>query len=279
MRIVEAPSPRPGDPVTSFAKRLARVSSRTIGRGAKQTLLVTHRGDPVPLQRLMRIRRALRGENVLAPTYRQARRSARDLKDPELTQLLSGEELGTWALGPKTIDLIGREIKKRQPQLILELGSGISTVCLAHFMSEVHGRGDRVRVVSIEQSQEMTDRTIERLEAAALDRIARVVTKELTEQTIEHQGTTCYDLSDLGGILPGLAEMVLIDGPAGPAGVRFGTLPLVAPHCVMGARFFLDDALRDGELDIARSWSNLRGVEIEGIVPLETGLLIGSIRT
>ena len=70
----------------------------------------------------------------------------------------------------------------------------------------------------------------------------------------------------------------MIDGPAGPAGVRFGTLPLVQGYVRDGARFVLDDALRDGELAIARDWATLPYANVAGIRLIEKGLLVGTVR-
>ena len=259
-----------------IATRGARALSRVSGRLIKGRLGRSE--GPVPLATFLRIRRKLIGTNPLAPTFAEARASAASLQDPALADLLRGEELGTWALGPRTIDLLGAEILRQKPQLVLELGSGISTVSLAHMMSRLHGSSGGPYVVSIEQSSEMAGKTGRLLERAGLERFAEVHVRELADQTIGDRDTACYDLSDLGELLPGPADFVLVDGPSGPPGVRYGTLPLTLPHCADGARFYLDDALRDDELDIGAAWAGLPGIEIEGIYPFETGLLAGTIR-
>lgn len=70
---------------------------------------------------------------------------------------------------------------------------------------------------------------------------------------------------------------MLVDGPAAEAGARFGTLPLAHPSVSHRAQFVLDDALRDGELTVARRWRSLPYVEVEGIRIVEKGLLTGAI--
>ena len=88
----------------------------------------------------------------------------------------------------------------------------------------------------------------------------------------------CIDLEQVKRHLDGRAlDWVLIDGPAGPEGCRDTTLPGVISLCRDGARWFLDDALRDGELKILRDWSRLRGVYLEGIYPIGKGLATGRI--
>ena len=49
-------------------------------------------------------------------------------------------------------------------------------------------------------------------------------------------------------------EMVLIDGPFGPYGARFSTLPLFHRYLADNAEIWMDDALRDSELSIAKWW-------------------------
>lgn len=259
------------------AKGLRR-AARTVARVVKWVLWNSKRDRPVSLRTIQRLRSVLRVPDAMAPTFRQARASSDQLADPRLANLLGDEELGTWSLGPRTIDLLGRQIERLRPRLILELGSGISTVCLAFFMSALHA-DDEPRVISIEQSEEMSNRTRERLAQARLGNIARVVTRPLAEQTALGRASTCYDLRSLDGIVPRPVDLVLIDGPSGEPGVRFATLPLVARHMADGATFLLDDALRDAELEIAATWSSVPGFKVNGIIPIETGILTGTVRS
>ena len=78
----------------------------------------------------------------------------------------------------------------------------------------------------------------------------------------------------VGAIRP---TFVVIDGPATETD-RFGTLPLIRPYVKANALFYLDDALRDGELDVARRWARLPYVEVNGIYLTEKGLLQGNVR-
>jgi hypothetical protein len=43
------------------------------------------------------------------------------------------------------------------------------------------------------------------------------------------------------------------------------------------ARFLLDDALRDDELAVARAWSSLPGIELDGVHVVGEGLLAGHV--
>ena len=74
------------------------------------------------------------------------------------------------------------------------------------------------------------------------------------------------------------ADWLFIDGPAGPEHCRVWTLRLLAKFCRPGARWFIDDAMRDGELGILREWSRLPGIVVEGIYPTGKGLGTGSLK-
>ena len=187
--------------------------------------------------------------------------------------------MGTWSMSPTVLNVLESEIRTYKPNLIVEFGSGLSTLCLAHYMRELHGGGDQTYVCSIEQDEAFVEHTLKRLKALQLDRCVRVFHAPLTVQQIEDIRTTCYALprefERAVAALP--ADFVVIDGPAAGAGARFGTLPLLRPHLVSRARFYLDDALRDGELDIAERWARLPYVAVNGILLTEKGLLVGEI--
>jgi hypothetical protein len=226
--------------------------------------------------RLIRAIRAVSGAPI-APKGRAA--SARRLTDEPLRAMLEGVELGTWALGPRSIDELVATVRRERPEAVMEFGSGSSTVALAWAIRDVWGPSKPPRLLSVEQDAGQAARTRFLLERAGLGNEAAVVHAPLIDQVIENQATTCYALPPgardaLGGRSVGL---VMIDGPAGPPGVRFGTLPLARPFVGAAATFLVDDAPRDGELDCARRWSALPWVRIEGMKLVEKGLLVGAV--
>jgi hypothetical protein len=75
----------------------------------------------------------------------------------------------------------------------------------------------------------------------------------------------------------GRVDWLLIDGPSGPGGCRESTLPFLARFCRPGARWFLDDAFRDRELQALQEWSHRPGILVEGIYPVGKGLGTGIV--
>jgi len=233
----------------------------------------------VPLGIVRAVRRVGSGTNPLTPPAHG--RSAKRLRTRPLATLLKGTELGRWSPGPRSIDELVEMVRELRPETVLELGSGTTTIVLAWAVRDALGPGARPRIVSVEQDPEHAAATTERLVAAGLDQGVTVITARLVDQEVEGRRTSCYALpGDLAEALEGrLADLVFIDGPAGPPGIRFGTLPLVQPFVRVGATFVLDDALRDGELEVARQWAALPYASVLGVRLIEHGLLIGRVGT
>jgi predicted O-methyltransferase YrrM len=204
------------------------------------------------------------------------------LKDKNLASMLKGVQLGYWALDAEWIEVLVEEIRTRRPQAVLEFGSGVSTIILSHVMQSMHGRSDkRPLVFSVEQSPEVMTETRENLKRHGLLDGVRLLCAPLVSQVIRDLRADCYRLrgdelrSFFGDIKP---DFVLIDGPSGGYGCRFGTIPLVRAHLEKEAVVLMDDALRDSELAIADWWERLGYLDAAGIKWIGKGMLMGVLR-
>jgi hypothetical protein len=242
-------------------------------------LRVVDRNKPVPLSTVMLLRRLSAGTDPLVP---------KDLSDdtrggvrhPALRELLEDEKLGAWSLCVRSVNFLEQQIQEYHPRTVLEFGSGISTLCLTRFMRDLHGDAERILVCSVEQNRAVVDSTSRRLKQLKLDRYVKLVNAPLVWKHIVDRELSCYEIpdDDMAEIARLRPELVVVDGPAAESGARFGTLPLVREAIASDARVYLDDAFRDGELRIAKSWLNLFGMEIEGVLPTKKGLLVGRLR-
>jgi hypothetical protein len=232
----------------------------------------------VPLRLVLAIRAVGTGRDPLVPASR--RTDARTLRSASLREILDGEELGYWGLGPRSIEELVRTVGTVRPTAVIECGSGISTIVLAWALRQLWGEGDTPRVLSIEQDAGHADWTRSRLGRAGLAGEVVVVVAPLAEVDVDGSPATCYGIPDhlIEAIGGRPADLLLVDGPAGGPGIRFGTLPLVRSYLADGAWFMLDDALRDGELGVGRRWSALPYVHVEGLRLIEKGLLVGRVR-
>ena len=240
-------------------------------------LRVADPGKPVSLSTIFLLRRLSAGTDSLSP--RNIGGSSRGLRHPILSQVLEHDEFGVWSLCTQTLNFIEREIQSRRPSVILEFGSGISTLCLATFMHDLFGDSERIYVCSVEQNPSVLESTSSRLSKLKLDRYVRLVNAPLVPQRILGRDLRCYAVSekDMEEIRRLRPDFVIVDGPAAEAGARFGPLPIVREAISPDAHVFLDDALRDGELGTARDWVQLLGLKADGILPTRKGLLIGHL--
>ncbi len=226
--------------------------------------LGSHIEDPDPLTRLVQ---------SIGPKPKAFRRS-------ELQQLMVSVPVGGWALCAETLEYLIEQIEKSRPSAIVEFGSGTSSLALAWVMNRMYGGSSNPRVFSIDQSQAYIDQTRAVLARHGLMGQVRFLQAELVLQTVASRAARCYELplgvleEFFGGVRP---EVVLVDGPAGENGIRFGTVPLVRDFVAQNAMVFLDDGLRDSELHTAELWNLLGYVRWEGIRWEGKGLLTGRI--
>jgi predicted O-methyltransferase YrrM len=236
---------------------------------------LTPPGRPAPLRVFTGARRLIPVADALAPRSGSTARSTAQLHDRWLAEHL-GETIGIWSLHVATVNFLSRRMLVARPRAILEFGSGVSTLCFAHWARELHG-ADRCSVVAIEQEATFAERTTGLLRQFGLEGVATVVHAPLGNVTVLGRPFVCYllDVERIVRLLAGPAELVLVDGPsAGSGGSRFATLPIARAALAEGATVFLDDALRDGELAVAQQWERLLPwLRVRGIHPFGKGLL------
>ena len=237
----------------------------------REAHILASRGQTVSLEDALR-----QTHSLAVPAGRTISTGSR-LHNSYLAQALAHEELGTWALDFQAVDFLEREIRSCRPKAILEFGTGISTICFARFMSET-ADAPQPCVFSIEQNIWQVEKSREQLIALGLDPYVRILHAPLKAQMIEGLETECYDLPEdrlqefLAGARP---DFIIVDGPCGNGTVRFGTLPLIQNHAAPGAKFYLDDAFRPEELDVAMRWSTLPTLSLSGLRKIGKGILTG----
>ena len=213
--------------------------------------------------------------DTLATPYDTLEDTGASLRSPELQQLLGNDLLGTWALDVPTIDFLWERMERDLPKNIIECGAGISSLILArHATSHFSGSDVPPLILSLEQSLQVKEETESRLARHGLSKQVRILHAPLSAE-----GRYLPDLNELDEHLKEeRIDWLFIDGPAGPDGCRVWTLPLLSRLCRPGARWFLDDAFRDGELQALREWSQMPGVIVEGIYPIGKGLATGVVK-
>jgi len=148
-----------------------------------------------------------------------------------------------WAGSPELLATLADEVLGNRPKLIVEFGSGLSTLVLARALDLAGGGA----LVSYDHNAGFADLTRARLAALGLRADVRAVDLE----PARGYAGEWYAARDL----PGGIDLLVIDGP--PAWFASGTrggAAAIFPLLAVGGVVLLDDADRPGERADARRW-------------------------
>jgi predicted O-methyltransferase YrrM len=159
--------------------------------------------------------------------------------------------LDDWALDADVMHLVASLLWERRPELIVECGSGSSSVWLGYLVEQL-GTG---RVVSLEHDPRFRQVSRDLVRAHGLQHLIDVREAPLREWSdpagTSYQWYADQAVADLAGI-----DLVLVDGPPGGTGqqARYPAAPLLLPRCSGRAVLVLDDANRPDEQAISDRW-------------------------
>lgn len=164
-----------------------------------------------------------------------------------------------WAASPDVLRVVVRHIDRLRPALVVECGSGSSSVWIGYALRRVGGG----RLVAIEHERGYAEQTRALVTEHGLDDIVEVrhaPLKGIEPETITVDGAQVitadqwYDpsaLTDLDGI-----GVLFVDGPPAATGrhARHPAVPLLWPRCTEDAVIILDDAARPDEKALGDRW-------------------------
>lgn len=142
-----------------------------------------------------------------------------------------------WSIGRKGAAKILELLDAQKPKLLLDVGSGLSTILMAAWAAD----NDAV-VVSLEHERKYADQTQKYLNKYNLTADLRI------NQLKETEHGFFYDTE-----LPDGIDFALIDGPPGTIG-REGTFYSIYPHLNPNFLVILDDAQRKHESEMLEQW-------------------------
>lgn len=155
--------------------------------------------------------------------------------------------LGSWKADTGLLTLLIEHILKAKPRLVVEFGTGASTLIIARAL-EMAGGG---KLISFEQNKQFVDATREWLAEYGLQADLRAVSLRATPG----RPGLWYD----HGPIPDNVDLMLIDGP--PWTIHPFTRAAASTlfdHVTPGGTVLLDDAARPGERLIAGRWRRER---------------------
>lgn len=178
--------------VRNFAT-LAGLAKRAVVRLSKSALRAGARGRPVPLPLLLRLRSFGGRPNMLNFPSGSIVRTGASLANPFLAERLAERRFGDWTISAQALNLLEQELRNRPPRRVLEFGSGLSTACIARYMTE-QAPGDEPRVVSVEADGDFCAESRAILAELALERAAEVHHVPLARAEIAGRSVNAYDL-------------------------------------------------------------------------------------
>jgi predicted O-methyltransferase YrrM len=156
-----------------------------------------------------------------------------------------------WAASPDFLVLVLGEILARKPNLVVELGSGVSTLINAYALEKL-GNG---KLISLDHDSEFLQKTQRQIDLHGLNDVVQAVHAPLTKINLNGADWQWYDLASADITSP--VDILVVDGPPGDlqARSRYPALPLFAEQLSSDAAVFLDDVARSDEQAIVQEWA------------------------
>lgn len=157
---------------------------------------------------------------------------------------------GKWALNPTGLLNLYALVEKHRPSVIVELGSGTSTVWLGYaIVQQGHGR-----VVSLDHLSDYAEHTRAAIDLHGLSAISDIRVAPLTDTRVDDETYQWYDTATLADL--DLIDLLFVDGPPGATGhdARYPAVPMLLDRLADGALVVLDDIDRADEVEIVERW-------------------------
>lgn len=154
-----------------------------------------------------------------------------------------------WAASPDFLSIVADHILQTRPDVIVECGSGASTIVLAKCVA-LNGKG---HIYSLDHEAEFADKTSALLQRSGLEDYAEVITAPISQLKNGNEVWPWYTLTKF----PDLEiDVLIVDGPPMPLGkmVRYPAGPKLIPNLRPGGSVILDDAARSDEQEIITRW-------------------------
>ena len=155
------------------------------------------------------------------------------------------------AASPDFLKLIMETIISNKPELIVELGSGTSTIIAAKTIEKLKNGF----LLSIDNDAKFAEQTRQRITLETLEKYSEVITSELKDITVNGESYNWYDTSFLEKIDRKI-ELLIVDGPPRiiNKNARFPAIPLLKKYFTDDMVILLDDGRRKDEQNTVKLW-------------------------
>lgn len=161
---------------------------------------------------------------------------------------------GTWAASEDLLLWLAGYVLEHRPQVVVDLGSGQSSVWMAAAMRTAGYDG---RVIGVDHDEVFAQGTRDLARRQGVEQWLTVVHAPLREQVIGGTTVPWYDLDALSSLAD--IDLLCIDGPPGQGAsrARWPALPALHDQLSDGAVVVLDDMIRRDEQEILDDWMGL----------------------
>jgi predicted O-methyltransferase YrrM len=171
---------------------------------------------------------------------------------------------------PDFAQLVISTIQERKPRVIVEAGSGVSTIIAAYVLQTL-GQG---RIVSLEHEEYYAEQTRQNISAHHLEAWVDIRYAPITPVTIQQEEAVWYDpaqIQDLDRI-----DVVVVDGPPRHLHrlARFPALPLLIDKLSDDAVILLDDANSASVQETVDLWTKFHAALDVRKVPTAKGAMV-----
>lgn len=170
--------------------------------------------------------------------------------------LLDGRPYLPWtegAIRPAALVKVINEIAFADRRVIVELGSGISTVVIGRLLAERGGK-----LTSIEHDPDWAAIVRGHLEREGLEPVVELLVSPLAPHSDTWESAPWYSPEAVASLPSGI-DLLLVDGPPGygegMTHSRYPAMSALADRLSYGGLVLLDDADRDPEREIVERWS------------------------
>jgi predicted O-methyltransferase YrrM len=172
----------------------------------------------------------------------------------------------SWAASPDLLLLISETVKKNKPALVVELGSGVSTLVCA--------KSGARKVISIDNSEQYGGKTRDLLK----EHKVRGVEIRIAPLRPYANGSEWYEVSALKDLKK--IDLLIVDGPPGSKNpeARYPALKEFKDKLSAKAIVIIDDVNRDGERKLAEDFAKALPNHTLTILDHEKGTAIISPR-
>ena len=182
--------------------------------------------------------------------------------------LVVGDE---WAVEPSFIQAVLNEVQLRRPALVVECGSGISTVLIGSRLDSL-GFG---RLLTFEHDAEFAAKTESLLVARDLEARVEMIVAPLRTYDVGESRLEWYGGLDDADLSPQI-DVLVVDGPPASLGrlSRYPAVPLLKGSLAPAAVIFLHDGARRDEREAARRWAAELGGRLSYVQSPKGGWMI-----